>query len=262
MAIQPAWAIDNHVGPTGWIHLYLGVNLAFSKYTEPSIDISHKTTYFPGFIAKLAIDNPEILPFFAMAQYKNQSGTYNYYGYIQDLRGKRMTYSDSALPVSKQDFEFISGPIFGMVKLFSGIQYEHYTDRAYTTNDYFYKRERQSWYWIAGAGIRYKLEDYRIIDLTGKAKPLIWSRHDSHLSSLGGVWSNAPTIKQKQPHGFRFDLSAKYQYEMLWIEPYFSHTRIGATEFESFTFGSGFKAKIQEPANRTNEIGINIGIRF
>ena len=113
-----------------------------------------------------------------------------------------------------------------------------------------------------------QFEEYRILELAVKAKPLFWSRHDSHLSDLGGVWSNAPTMQQRQPRGFKFDLSVDYQYEMLWFEPYVSYTKISATEWDDFSFGPNWRGKplfsgrIQEPANITTEFGINIGIRF
>jgi hypothetical protein len=256
-------AADRHFPKSGLFHLYLGVNMATSDYTEPDIGVKHSGFYFPGLVVKLALEDPDRLPFFASLRYKYQQGTYNYDGYLQDLAGRRITYSDTALPVSKYDVELLVGAIRGRFRAFTGIQYESYTDKGFTTNPHFYQRTRESVYGILGFGAKHTWEPYRSAELVVKAKPLLSGSHSSRMSDLGGVWTQAGTIKKDQSKGFRAEISVEYQYEMLWIEPYFSYTRLAATDSARFSIANGaLTGQIKEPLNTTAEFGINIGIRF
>ena len=257
-----AYDLDRHVGPKGMLHLYVGTNMSQVEYNEPDIGVSHNITYFPGLVAKISIENPNEFMFFTQASYKYLSGKYDYNGYVQDMAGRRRDYNESALPVSKHDFEAVVGTFAGSFRLFAGVQYELYNDDGYQVNDYFYKRTRSSYYGVIGAGVRKEWEDYRSLELVVKAKPLLQSYHDSRLSDLGGMFADVPTLHQKQESGFRFDVSVIYQYEMLWVEPYFSYTGISETEKTAFCMGGGLCGTAQEPANKTIEFGVNIGIRF
>jgi len=254
---------DRHFPKTGFFHLYLGANLAISDYSEPDIGVTHSNYYFPGFVIRAALENPDRMPVFASLRYKYQSGTYNYNGYIQNLGGQRTRYSETALPVSKYDIEFLAGAVNNRFRGFIGLQYERYDDKAHTVNGYFYKRTRESLYGVLGFGAKHTWEEYRSAELVVKAKPLISGEHSSRLSDLGSVWTSVGTIKKDQSRGFRFEVSVEYNYEMLWIEPYISYTRIAATEIVAFSMTpSPLVGRINEPLNVTTEFGINIGIRF
>lgn|GEM_PF-1778646 len=255
-------APDKHFPPSGLFHLYLGVNMATSEYTEPDIGVTHNAIYFPGLVAKIAMENPDKIPVFASLRYRYQNGTYNYNGYLQDLSGRRTSYSETALPVAKYDAEFLAGALNGRFRAFAGVQYENYMDNGYTINRNFYKRTRESVYGVLGVGAKHHWENYRSLELVLKAKSLVKGTHESRMSDLGGVWKGAGTISKDQSDVLRFEVSAEYQYEMLWIEPYFSHTQISATKDATFTLSNGTTGRISEPANTTVEFGINIGIRF
>lgn len=262
VAPNAAESDDRHMPARGPVHLYLGVNFATVRYVEPDIGVTHNGRFFPGLVAKLALEDPDQLPIFASARYKHQSGTYDYSGYIQDLAGVRTPYYDSALPQSKYDLEFLAGYLNNTFKVFGGAQYENWTDKAYTVNRNFYKRARESWYGVVGAAAKLAWEDYRSLELVIKAKPLISGDHYSRLSDMGCIFENVGTTRNNQSRGFRFEISFEYQYEMLFLEPYFSYTRIPATKFVYFDAAPGISGRIQEPANTSAEFGVNMGIRF
>jgi len=245
------------------VHLYVGINMAYANYSEPTIGVSHKSTYFPGMVAKIAIEQPAEFAFFSQIQYKYQSGSYDYDGYIQYLDGSKRSYHDTALPNSKQGGEFIIGSYVGdVLKLFVGMEYENIVDDGFTASPYFYQRTRDSFYGILGAGAYADFGFHKSLEIMVAAKPMMRSYHDSRLSDLGGIWADVPTMHQKQPHGLRFDISAKYRYENLWFQPYFQYTSIGGTKYDKFCLSNGLCGRISEPENQTTEIGINMGVWF
>jgi len=241
--------------------------MAFARYNEPEIDVTHNDKFFPGFIVRLEHAAPTKSSLFASIQYRYLTGTYDYSGYLQDNFGRRWTYHDSGMPKSKQDAEILiggyikSGDADIHYKLIGGLRYENMTDNGYTVNRAFYQRTRDSYFGVIGAGIRGDFASYRYLEFMIKAKPLISSNHHSRLSDLGGIFANSGTIKQKQPGGFGAEISLEYVYEMLWFNPYISFTKIESTKWTDFNAGA-LRGRIQEPANTMTEFGINLGVRF
>jgi hypothetical protein len=252
------------------VNLYAGTNLSVFYYNEPDQGISHSGSYFPGFVARINFDNPNYSKIYASARYKYLDGTYDYKGYVKNMAGIAHPYSDTALPQNKQNFEIIGGVFMGgigtdiLIKLMAGVEFENITDNAYTVNQYFYKRTRNSFYGAFGLSGRKDWGTNKSLEIAFFVKPAISSYQNSRFSDAGGIWATAPELRQRQIGGYRFDISATYKYERLWFEPYLSYTTISATKYDEFCMGKNcaISVKAQEPENQTMEFGINLGVWF
>jgi len=118
--------------------------------------------------------------------------------------------------------------------------------------------DRRSQYLYIPVGCEFVFRSYGkwLMTLTAEYDWFIKGQQTSELGRFRGLRD----VENDQDHGsgFRASLRLDHENERFFIEPYFRLWNIGKSEVEHA--GSGFY--VLEPKNRTQEIGVNLGMAF
>jgi len=238
------------VGAQRQQHLKIGPAFSNFNYEEPGLMELDGTMY--GIMGTYMHRSEDGLRFTLSLRYA--------FGSDMDYTGA--TWGGTPVTAKTDDYIVELRGLLGGKNFFAGIGYRYWNNKVKATGGY----EREILYWYAPVGIEASgpLSDKWVGRIKAEYDFFILGRVKSHLSeAVAGL--NDPENDQDSGYGFRFSVEFKRElrnFYALSIEPFFIYWDIDESDWALLTqygvpVGYGY-----EPANETQNYGIQVNLYF